>query len=59
MIGTGSPRRAAQLRALGLGLVVEPIRGNVDTRLAAVTGVASTRSCSRPPDCAASVGTTT
>jgi len=32
-IGTGSPRRAAQLRALGLGLVVEPIRGNVDTRL--------------------------
>lgn len=35
-IGTGSPRRAAQLRALGLGLVVEPLRGNVDTRLAAV-----------------------
>lgn len=32
-VGTGSPRRAAQLRALGLGLVVEPIRGNVDTRL--------------------------
>ena len=32
-IGTGSPRRAAQLRALGLGLTVEPIRGNVDTRL--------------------------
>jgi hydroxymethylbilane synthase len=32
-IGTGSPRRAAQLRALGLGLSVEPIRGNVDTRL--------------------------
>jgi hydroxymethylbilane synthase len=32
-IGTGSPRRAAQLRALGLGFVVEPIRGNVDTRL--------------------------
>ncbi len=37
VIGTGSPRRAAQLLALGLGLVVEPIRGNVDTRLAAVT----------------------
>ena len=36
VIGTGSPRRAAQLLALGLGLVVEPIRGNVDTRLAAV-----------------------
>jgi hydroxymethylbilane synthase len=32
-IGTGSPRRAAQLRALGLGLVVDPVRGNVDTRL--------------------------
>ena len=32
-IGTGSPRRAAQLRALGLGLEVVPIRGNVDTRL--------------------------
>jgi len=32
-IGTGSPRRAAQLRALGLGLQVEGVRGNVDTRL--------------------------
>jgi hydroxymethylbilane synthase len=32
-VGTGSPRRAAQLRALGLGLDVLPIRGNVDTRL--------------------------
>ena len=36
-VGTGSPRRAAQLRALGLGLVVVPIRGNVDTRLATVS----------------------
>jgi hydroxymethylbilane synthase len=35
-VGTGSPRRAAQLLALDLGLVVEPIRGNVDTRLRAV-----------------------
>jgi hydroxymethylbilane synthase len=35
-VGTGSPRRAAQLRALGLGLEVVPIRGNVDTRLAKV-----------------------
>jgi hydroxymethylbilane synthase len=35
-IGTGSPRRAAQLLALGLGLEVVPIRGNVDTRLAKV-----------------------
>src|SRR5690349_4285666 len=32
-VGTGSPRRAAQLRALGLGLDVVPVRGNVDTRL--------------------------
>jgi hydroxymethylbilane synthase len=35
-IGTGSPRRAAQLRSLGLGLEVVDLRGNVDTRLAAV-----------------------
>ena len=35
-IGTGSPRRAAQLRALGLGLEVVDIRGNVDTRLGRV-----------------------
>lgn len=32
-IGTGSPRRAAQLHALGLGLEVAGVRGNVDTRL--------------------------
>ena len=32
-IGTGSPRRTAQLLALGLGLEVVPIRGNVDTRI--------------------------
>lgn len=32
-IGTGSPRRAAQLRALGLDLEVVPVRGNVDTRV--------------------------
>jgi hydroxymethylbilane synthase len=32
-IGTGAPRRAAQLRALGLGLDVVSIRGNVDTRI--------------------------
>jgi hydroxymethylbilane synthase len=35
-VGTGSPRRAAQLRALGLGMQVVEIRGNVDTRLAKV-----------------------
>jgi hydroxymethylbilane synthase len=32
-VGTGSPRRAAQLDALGFGLEVVPIRGNVDTRI--------------------------
>ena len=35
-IGTGSPRRAAQLEALGLGLEIREIRGNVDTRIAKV-----------------------
>jgi hydroxymethylbilane synthase len=35
-VGTGSPRRAAQINALGLGVVVEPVRGNVDTRIAKV-----------------------
>ncbi len=32
-VGTGSPRRAAQLHALGLGLEIADIRGNVDTRI--------------------------
>lgn len=36
-IGTGSPRRAAQLHALGLDLDVIAIRGNVDTRIGYVT----------------------
>jgi hydroxymethylbilane synthase len=36
-VGTGSPRRAAQLRALGLGLEVQPVRGNVGTRIGLVT----------------------
>ncbi|MGZ4608762.1 MAG: hydroxymethylbilane synthase [Actinomycetes bacterium] len=35
-VGTGSPRRAAQLRALGLDLDVVAVRGNVDTRIALV-----------------------
>jgi hydroxymethylbilane synthase len=37
-VGTGAPRRVAQLRALGLGLELVPIRGNVDTRLGRVVG---------------------
>jgi hydroxymethylbilane synthase len=32
-VGTSSLRRAAQLHALGLGLAIETLRGNVDTRL--------------------------
>jgi hydroxymethylbilane synthase len=36
-IGTGAPRREAQLRALGLGFEVEPVRGNVGTRIDYVT----------------------
>ncbi|MDF1606140.1 hydroxymethylbilane synthase [Nocardioides sp. YIM 152315] len=35
-VGTGSPRRAAQLRALGLGVDVDGVRGNVDSRIAKV-----------------------
>lgn len=36
-VGTGSPRRVAQLAALGLGLEITGIRGNIDTRLGKVT----------------------
>jgi hydroxymethylbilane synthase len=35
-VGTGSPRRVAQLGALGLGLEIVGIRGNIDTRLGKV-----------------------
>jgi len=35
-VGTGSPRRVAQLLALDLGWALVPIRGNVDTRLGRV-----------------------
>jgi len=36
VVGTGSPRRTAQLAALGLGLRVTDIRGNVETRISLV-----------------------
>ncbi|EFL04550.1 MULTISPECIES: hydroxymethylbilane synthase [Actinomycetes] len=36
-VGTGAARRMAQLRALGLGLEIVPIRGNIDTRMRKVT----------------------
>lgn len=39
IVGTSGPRRAAQLRRLRPDLVVKPIRGNVETRLAKVVGV--------------------
>lgn len=32
-VGTGSPRRVAQIRALGLGVELVGVRGNVDTRI--------------------------
>ncbi len=32
-VGTGSPRRVSQLAALGLGLEITCLRGNVDTRI--------------------------
>jgi hydroxymethylbilane synthase len=38
-VGTGSPRRAAQLRAARPDLDVRDIRGNVDTRLGRVPGL--------------------
>lgn len=36
-VGTSAPRRASQLRALGLGLEIVPLRGNIDTRIGRVT----------------------
>jgi hydroxymethylbilane synthase len=39
LVGTGSPRRAAQLRAVRPDLEIVDIRGNVDTRLGRVPGL--------------------
>ena len=36
VIGTGAPRRSAQIEALGLGVECTGIRGNVDTRIGLV-----------------------
>lgn len=36
VVGTSAPRRAAQLKALGLGLEIRPLRGNLDSRLGKV-----------------------
>ncbi|MGH3514585.1 MAG: hydroxymethylbilane synthase [Pseudonocardiaceae bacterium] len=33
VLGTGSPRRCAQLRALGLGLQTVPIQGDIESRI--------------------------
>jgi len=38
VVGTSSPRREAQLRELRPDIVLKPIRGNVDTRIAKVDG---------------------
>jgi hydroxymethylbilane synthase len=35
-VGTGAPRRVAQLEALGLGVEIVGVRGNVDTRIGKV-----------------------
>jgi hydroxymethylbilane synthase len=35
-VGTSAPRRTSQLRALGLGLDIRPLRGNLQRRLAKV-----------------------
>lgn len=35
-VGTSAPRRVAQLNALGLGLEIRPLRGNLDSRLGKV-----------------------
>ncbi|MGO4385825.1 hydroxymethylbilane synthase [Specibacter sp. RAF43] len=48
-IGTGSPRRAAQLLAARPDLVIVDIRGNVDTRLARVPGLPGNPASAKVP----------
>ena len=55
-VGTGSPRRAAQLHALGLGLDVVGVRGNVDTRVGKVRAGEFDAVCSPAPAWPASAG---
>ena len=38
VIGTSSPRRTAQLRAFRSDVIVEPVRGNVETRIGRADG---------------------
>lgn len=45
-VGTGSPRRAAQLLSARPDVVIEDIRGNVGTRLGRVPGLGDTRGTS-------------
>jgi hydroxymethylbilane synthase len=47
-IGSSSPRRAAQVKAVRPDLTIENIRGNVDTRVRRVMEAASTRRYWRP-----------
>src|SRR6266566_377200 len=47
-IGTGSPRRAALLRATGRPLQIVPMRGNVGTRLRKLADGAVDAGCSAP-----------
>lgn len=49
-VGTGSPRRAAQLRAVRPDLDVVDIRGNVDTRLGRVPGTGPGGTTTGPGD---------
>ncbi len=42
LIGTGSPRRAAQIRAIRPDLQIVDIRGNIDTRLARIKASGAT-----------------